>query len=74
MNKVQVTQTDTERYTMKIKITKYSDSRFWYAKYVGEVFWVRRIDTDRYWCREQNETGYLNFVLFEDCIEYKEIE
>lgn len=59
---------------MKIKITKYTDSRFWYAKYVGEVFWVRRIDTDRYWCREQNETGYLNFVLFEDCIEYKEIE
>jgi hypothetical protein len=59
---------------MKIKITKYSDSMFWYAKYVGEVFWVRRIGTDRYWVREQNETGYTNFVLFEDCIEYKEIE
>lgn len=57
---------------MKIKITDCSDSLFWYSKHIGEVFRVFRLDTDRYWCREQNETGYLNFVLFKDCEEVKE--
>ena len=57
---------------MKIKITKCSDSMFWYRAKIGEVFWVRHIDTDRYWVREQNDTGYLNFILFTDCEVYKE--
>ena len=57
---------------MKIKITNCSDFMFWYKKHIGGIFLVYRIDTDRYWTREENETGYLNFVLFEDCEVYKE--
>lgn len=56
---------------MKIKITNCSDSMFWYRGNIGKVFRVYRLDTDRYWTREQNETGYLNFVLFKDCEVYK---
>lgn len=53
---------------MKIKITKCTDSRFWYAGLVGETYQVRRIDTDRYWCRPETDpySGW-NFVLFTDC-------
>ena len=59
---------------MKVKITKASDSRYWYAKQIGEIYWVRRIDSDRYWVYEQNDHGYWNFILFKDCEEYKEVE
>lgn len=57
---------------MKIKITDYSDGMFWYNDKIVEVLWVRKIGSDRYWVREQNEAGYLNFVLFKDCEVYKE--
>ena len=52
---------------MKIKILHCSDSMFWYNKHIGEIFKVVRIESDRFWVREQNEFGYLNFVLAKDC-------
>ena len=57
---------------MKIRILKCSDSLYWYNQHIGSVFYVYRIDTDRYWCREENEYGCLNFVLISDCevVEY----
>ena len=59
---------------MKIKITKASDNRMWYDKRVGEVFLVRRIDSDCYWLKPNPEDPYAgwNFVLFEHCEIYKE--
>jgi len=52
---------------MKIKITRCSDSLFWYNHRIGDVFLVHRIEPDRYWCREWGDDGYLNFVLKSDC-------
>lgn len=52
---------------MKIKIFRCSDPMMWYNKYIGEVMYVERIGTDRYWCREQNTWACLNFILFTDC-------
>lgn len=57
---------------MKIKITDCSDCMYWYRDKIGKIFLVRRKDTDRYWCREDNEFGFLNFVLFKDCEVLKE--
>ena len=54
---------------MKIKILKCSDSRTWYNSRIGEVFDVRRIDTDRYWTKPNPNDPYSgwNYILFEDC-------
>lgn len=57
---------------MKIKIKRCQDSRFWYNKHIGEILQVIRIDTDRYWCRELDPWGCINFVLIEDCEVYIE--
>lgn len=60
---------------MKVRITTCSDSLYWYSKLIGDVYQVRRIDSDRYWVRpELNEYSGWNFILFEDCENYKEIE
>jgi len=52
---------------MKIKITDYSDSMFWYSKHLGEIFDVHKVEHDVFWCREKNAYQCLNFVLKEDC-------
>ncbi len=52
---------------MRIKILRCSDSLFWYNSRINETFYVQRIESDRYWVREEDTTGYLNFVLFKDC-------
>lgn len=57
---------------MKIKILRSSDAFFWYTKHIGEVLYVEKIGTDRYWCRELNPYACLNFVLFKDCEVYSE--
>lgn len=59
---------------MNIRITKCSDSRYWYANLIGAVYQVRTIDNDRYWCRPDIDvySGW-NFILFTDC-EVIEIE
>lgn len=50
----------------RIKIIKASDSLFWYASLIGETLDAERNDSDRYWCREQNQWRCLNFVLKTD--------
>ena len=57
---------------MKIKITKCSDSRLWYARLIGEIFLVRRIDNAVYWVKENNEYSGWNWINIADCEEYKE--
>ena len=57
---------------MKIKILRCSDSMLWYNRHLGEVMHVVRIFSDRYWCKEINEYGCLNFVLIKDCEVYSE--
>ena len=52
---------------MKIKIIRCSDSMLWYNSLIGEVMQVVRITPDKYWCKEPNEYGCLNFVLIKDC-------
>lgn len=61
---------------MKIKITKASNNRMWYDVRLGEVFHVRRIDSDCYWCKPDPEDPYggWNYVPFEHCEVVKEIE
>lgn len=51
---------------MRVQVNKASDRMFWYARCIGESFYVQRIDTDRYWVREQDTEGYLNFILIAD--------
>lgn len=64
-----------EKYAMKIKITKCSDSMMWYCKHVGETYNVVRD-----YSKESNEflvrdaCGYLNIVLAKDCEIVKEKE
>ena len=59
---------------MNIRITKCSDSRYWYANLVGEVYHVRRIDYNSYWVKPNPDDPYSgwNFVPFEHCEIYKE--
>ena len=52
---------------MLIRITNCKDPLLWYASHIGEVFQVHKIGTDRFWTREPNDWGCLNFVLKEDC-------
>lgn len=59
---------------MKIKITSCSDPLLWYNRKIGCVVQVHRIESDRYWTREDNDYGFLNFVLIKDCQPYKEIK
>ena len=59
---------------MKIKITKSSNNRSWYDGRIGEVFHVRRIESDCYWVKPDPDDPYAgwNYVLFEHCEVYKE--
>ena len=52
---------------MKIKITKSSNNRSWYDGRIGEVFHVRRIESDCYWVKPDPDDPYAgwNYVLFE---------
>ena len=50
----------------RIIVTWCSDSLYWYAKYLGTKFIVKREEEDRYWVREPNDYGLLNFILKKD--------
>lgn len=50
----------------RIVVTWCSDSLYWYAKYLGTEFIVKREEEDRYWVREPNDYGLLNFILKKD--------
>ncbi len=52
---------------MKVRIIRCSDSLFWYNSHIGEVFRVRKICPDRYMVREDDDCGYINFILYQDC-------
>ena len=43
-----------------------SDCMFWYTQYNGEEFLVVREESDRYWVRERNSCGCINFILKKD--------
>ena len=53
-------------FTKKIKIKRCSDMLFWYRKHINETFDVVNEDFDRYWVRELDDFGCLNFVLKTD--------
>lgn len=36
---------------------------YWYKHHIGEVFVVVYQDVDRWWVREPDEFGFLNFIL-----------
>lgn len=50
----------------RIIVTWCSDSLYWYAKFLGTEFIVKREEEDRYWVREPNEWGCINFILKKD--------
>ena len=50
----------------RIVVTWCSDSLYWYAKFLGTEFVVKREEEDRYWVREPNDYGLLNFILKKD--------
>ena len=50
----------------RIVVTWCSDSLYWYAKYLGTEFIVKREEEDRYWVREPNDYALLNFILKKD--------
>ena len=51
---------------MKIRIIQCSDSRYWYRPLIGQELIFYKEDAKRYWCKEPNSWGALNFVLKED--------
>lgn len=54
-------------YTLKIRVKKSSDAFFWYTNHIDEVFVVMATEIDRFWVREPNSFGALNFILKVDC-------
>ncbi len=50
----------------RIIVTGSSDCMFWYTQYNGEEFLVVREESDRYWVRERNRWGCINFILKKD--------
>ena len=50
----------------KIKILNCRNSRLWYAKHIGEEFYLHKEEFDVYWTREQNKWQTLNFVCKQD--------
>ena len=51
---------------MKIKVLKCSNQLFWYNKHIGEVFDVVKVQDLKFWCREKDHWGCLNFIEDKD--------
>lgn len=51
--------------TLQIKVKRCRDV-FWYQHHIGETFVVVYQDTDRWWVKEPDEFGFLNFILKAD--------
>ncbi len=70
-----------ENMTMLIRINKCDDPGAWYAKHVGQVLPVERVEINRhasqgipedvYWCREGGTYNAINYVLKSDATEVK---
>ena len=56
---------------MKAKITKCSNSVYWYAEHIGQEFEIHRFGERYVWVREPNDWGCLNFIEVQD-MEYVE--
>lgn len=52
-------------YTLQIRVKRCRDV-FWYQHHIGETFVVVYQDTDRWWVKEPDEFGFLNFILKAD--------
>lgn len=51
---------------LQVKVKKCRDSFLWYQHHIGETFVVVYYASDRWWVREPNEFGFLNFILKAD--------
>lgn len=51
--------------TLQIRVKRCRDV-FWYQHHIGETFVVVYQDTDRWWVKEPDEFGFLNFILKAD--------
>lgn len=47
-----------------VKILRCDDPNKWYAKRIGELIPIEKVDKDGLWAREPE--GYLNIIHFED--------
>lgn len=52
-------------YTLRVKVKRCRDI-YWYGRYIGDTFAVVYQDADRWWVREPDEFGFLNFILKDD--------
>jgi hypothetical protein len=50
---------------LRVKV-KRCHNVFWYQHYIGETFVVVYEDQDRWWVREPDEFGFLNFIHKDD--------
>ena len=50
----------------RVVVTWCSDSLYWYAKFQEKEFIVKIEEEDRYWVREPNDYGLINFILKKD--------
>lgn len=50
-------------YTLTVKVKRCREPLYWYQRHIGETFVVVYQDVDRWWVREPNEFGFLNFIL-----------
>ena len=55
---------------MWIKIVRCSDNMYWYVHHIGNIYKVVRTESDCHFVRAAD--GYLNIVMFEDCVEVDE--
>jgi hypothetical protein len=51
--------------SLRVKVKRCRDV-FWYQHYIGETFVVVYQDSDRWWVREPDEFGFLNFIFKDD--------
>jgi hypothetical protein len=49
-----------------VKIQRCGDPQMWYAKRVGELIPIEKVDKDGLWAREPS--GYINIIHFEDVL------
>jgi hypothetical protein len=47
---------------LRVKVKRCRND-FWYQHHMGEIFTVIYQDPDRWWVREPDQFGFLNFIL-----------
>lgn len=51
------------RFTLTVKVKRCREPLYWYQRHIGETFVVVYQDADRWWVKEPDEFGFLNFIL-----------